>query len=126
MPRALSEDLRKRAVAAYRKSGDALSVAEQFSVCERSVKRWSALEAEHGSVASGYKRCGRKGKIETDERFIAFAAAHAHSTLSQMVSAWTEPLSEMSMSRALRRAGITRKKRPMVTSNAAKKSGRPS
>jgi arginine repressor len=48
--------------------------------------------------------------IKADAAFIAFAEVHTHSTLAQMSAAWGEEISQMSLSRKLKKLGITRKK----------------
>lgn len=122
MPKAHSEDLRKRVVEAYQASGDSAAVAERFAVNRRNVTRWAALERDSGSIANNYANCGRKPAIKADDYFVEFAKAHTHNTLSQMIEAYGGGLSLMSMSRALARIGFTRKKRLTTTLNATKKS----
>ena len=64
MPGSLSIDLRKRAVAEYRKGGMTYAdVAEQFSVGEATVNRWLRLERETGDLAPR-SRPGRRHKMD--------------------------------------------------------------
>lgn len=111
MPRAYSEDLRMRVVAARRSGRSAADVAAAFGVHRNCVYRWDAQERATGSLAAGYDRVtGRRPKIGDLAKFEAFAKAHAHLTLKQMQARWEDEVSEMTLSRALKRAGWSRKK----------------
>jgi transposase len=60
------------------------------------------------------------------EKFEAFAKANAHSTLKQMRAKWEGEVSEMCLSRALKRLGWTRKKNSSPTVNATEKNAKSS
>ena len=125
MPRAFSEDLRKRVVAARRSGKSVADVAAMFGVHRNCVYRWDKQERLTGNLAAGYDRVtGRLSKIKVDGKFEAFARAHMHATLKQMADHWEEQVSEMSMSRALKKLGWSRKKRPSITKKRMKKHGR--
>ena len=125
MPRAFSEDLRKRVVAARRSGKNVAEVAAMFGVSRQCVYRWDEQERLTGSVTPGYERVtGRKGKITVDKKFEAFARAHMHATLKQMADHWEGQVSEMSMSRALSKLGWSRKKRVSIIKKPVKKRGR--
>ena len=125
MPRAFSEDLRKRVVAARRSGKSVADVAAMFGVHRNCVYRWDEQERLTGSLVPGYGRVtGRKSKITVDKKFEAFARAHMHATLKQMTDHWEGQISEMSMSRALSRLGWSRKKRPSSIKKPMKKRGR--
>lgn len=105
-----SEDLRKRVVEA-RLSGQSVSeIVRIYKVDDNSVYRWVAQYQKTGSVTSKRRGGGRPSKIKDMAKFEAFAKAHAHSTLAQMREAWEEDVSEMCLSRALKRLDWTRKK----------------
>jgi transposase len=63
MSKALSVDLRERAVAAVRAGATHREVAERFGVSAASVSRWRALEREQGDVRpqalGGDRKSGR-------------------------------------------------------------------
>jgi transposase len=124
MPRAMSEDLRKRVVAMRRSGCSVEEVAAHFQVSRDSVYRWDALERKSGSFTSGYARCGRKSSLN-EEEFRAFAEAHAHATLRQMQAHWKYEVSLMALSRMLRKIGWTHKKSTMPTANATKRNAKP-
>ena len=121
----ISEDLRSRVLKMYRSGKTAREAAAHFGVCQRSVYRWDKLEKEHGTLASGHARSGRKSKIVVDERFEKFAKATALKTLQAMADYWNqqaeEHVSQMAMCRAVKKLGYTRKKRPIATKKPAPK-----
>ena len=123
MPRAISEDLRKRVVGMRRSGCSVEEVAAHFQVSRDSVYRWDALDRQTGSLSSGYVRCGRRSSID-EEKFRAFAKRHAHATLRQMQAHWEAEVSLMILSRMLRKIGWTHKKSTTRTVNATKRSVR--
>ena len=119
-----SNDLRERVVKA-RLSG--LSVAEvmaRYSVDDNSVYRWVAQYKETGSFLPKRRGGYKKPKIEDMEKFGAFAKAHAHSTLTRMKEQWQEEVSEMCLSRTLKRLGWTHKKNKRTTANVTRSSAK--
>jgi transposase len=123
MPKAYSEDLRKRVVSAYRCGQSASDVALQYAVHVSCVYRWDTIEQSTGSLKPLYK-AGDRSIIKDDGAFLAFATAHAHSTLQQMADHWSDEVSIFAISRKLRKLGITRKKTPTATVSVMKKSAR--
>jgi transposase len=126
----ISEDLRARVLAMYRGGATAAEAAAHFSVCQRSVYRWDAIEKEHGTLASGHARSGRKSKIIVDEKFEKFAKATATKTLQAMADYWNQQaekhVSQMAMCRAVAKLGYTRKNRRTATKKPAQKNKRDS
>ncbi len=121
-----SEDLRYRVVKA-RLSGQAVSeIAKTYQVDDNSVYRWVNRYKKTGSVAAKKRGGGRPSKIRDIAKFEAFAKAHAYCTLKQMQAKWEDDVSEMCLSRALKRLGWTRKKSRLTTANATKLSEKPS
>ena len=95
-----------------------------YQVSRSTIDDWLALREETGHVHKQPKRVGRKGLYE-HEAFEAFIVRHQHSTLEQMHEAWQseqqQTVSLMCLSRALRSAGYTRKKRATSTAKDEKK-----
>lgn len=125
MPKAMSEDLRARVVAMRREGYSVEEVSAHFKVGRDSVYRWDALEKQTGSLAPNYAQCGRKSRID-EEKFRAFAEAHAHTTLRQMQAHWEQEVSLMAISRMLRKIGWTHKKSTTPIANATKQSAKSS
>ncbi len=116
-----SDDLRVRVVEARLSGMPVSDVSRIYRVDDNSVYRWVSQYRETGSVLSKRRGGGRPPKIVDLEKFEAFAKAHAHCTLEQMAARWEEDVSEMCISRTLKRLGWTRKKnRPSIV-NATKK-----
>lgn len=127
MPKAYSLDLRKRVLEAYRGGMSVSDVCKQFKVSRDCVYDWDKLERKKGSLEPQYENCtGRSSTIEADDKFEEFAQVHAYSTLKQMAEAWgsanKKTVSQMAVSRTLKKLGWTRKKRPITTKKQAKKS----
>lgn len=113
-----SPDLRKRVVNA-RLSGMSVSeIVRLYQVDDNSVYRWVARYRETSSYAAKSRGKGRKPKINDMEKLEAFAKAHAYCTLAEMCKKWEDEVSEMCMSRALKRLGWTVKKNRRTTVNA--------
>lgn len=113
-----SVDLRQRVVDA-RLSGMSVSeVSTMFQVSQDSVYRWVKQQRNAGSVSPKQRGGYKKLKIDDMVKFEAFAKAHAYSTLTRMKEAWEGEVSEMCLSRALKRLGWTRKKNRRTTANA--------
>lgn len=117
MPGSLSIDLRKRAVAEYRKGGMTYAdVAEQFSVGEATVNRWLRLERETGDLAPR-SRPGRRHKM--DEAGLAvlhqLVLKRPDATLAELCSQYYEHsgvrVCITTVFRALERLNVTRKKK---------------
>lgn len=105
-------ELRRRIVEAYeRKEGTYFELAQRFGVGEATVYRLLKLKREQGTVKPG----APTGVTEEElPEFVRLVNELPNATLEQLKEAWVlrsrRPLSRSSIVRALRRAGITRKK----------------
>jgi len=68
---------------------------------------------------------GNNHKITDSEKFRTFAAQQGDKTQAEMAALWPGQISARTISRALHKIGFTRKKRPMATLNASKRSDKP-
>jgi transposase len=114
MPKSYDEDLRVRVIAARRSGMEVEEVSKLFSVSRDCVYRWTARHDETGETKARGRGGRKKSKITDEEKFRKFAEAHTYSTLEQMRMSMEEEVSIMTISRMLRKLGITRKKRPMA------------
>jgi transposase len=121
-----SDDLRKRVVDSRLSGMSALDVSAQFSVSVGTVRNWVLLYQETGAVLQKPRGGYKSSKITDMKKFEAFAKAHAHCTLKQMQAKWEDEVSEMTISRALKRLGWTRKKSKPTTANVTSRSAKPS
>jgi transposase len=121
-----SNDLRDRVVKARLSGVSVKDVSGMFDVSRACVYRWVMLYQETGSAHPKRRGGYKQPKIADMTKFEAFAKAHAHSTLTQMKEKWEVDVSEMSVSRALKRLGWTRKKSSITTANAMKRNAKSS
>lgn len=66
---------------------------------------------------------GNGHKITDWAKFREFVKAHGDKTQAEMAALWDAKISVRTISRALQKIGLTRKKRPMATLNARKPKG---
>ena len=114
--KAYSEDLRSRVLAALAGGMSRAQVARTFQVSVSSIRRW---RAQH--VAVGHLRpkrpTGRPRRIgrSAETQLRAQLSASPDATVPEHVSAWTREqgtaLSRWTMSRAIARLRVSRKKR---------------
>ncbi|MEO7032602.1 MAG: helix-turn-helix domain-containing protein [Polyangiaceae bacterium] len=108
----LPMELRRRLVEAYeRKEGTYFELAQRFGVGEATVYRLLKRKREHGNI----KPSAPTGVSDEElPEFVGLVNELPNATLEQLKDAWISrtrrQLSRSSIVRALRRAGITRKK----------------
>lgn len=122
----LSNDLRERVVKARLSGMRVKDIVQQFSVSPSSIQRWVQRYRETGSVDAKKRGGAKSSKITDMAKFESFAKAYAYCTLRQMQAKWEDEVSEMCLSRALKRLGWTRKKSRPTTANATKQNAQPS
>lgn len=117
MSKALSVDLRERAVAAVRAGATHREAAERFGVSAASISRWQVLERQRGDVrpkALGGDR--RSGRIDAHRQAILDALGpEADRSIEEVRLVLREQglaFSFGSLQRFFKRHAITRKKRP--------------
>ena len=118
MPKAYSQDLREKAIAAIERGVPKSEVITMFNISRDSLERWLKRRSETGSVAAaqGYQR-GHSHRIVDWEQFRAFVKRHGDKTQAELAELWHEPVSARTISRALTKIGLTRKKRPTAIVN---------
>lgn len=109
MPKAYSQDLREKAIAAIDRGVPKSEVITMFNISRDSLDRWLKRRSETGSiqVIQGYQR-GHSHRIVDWERFRAFVKQHGDKTQAELAQLWHEPVSSRTISRALARIGFTR------------------
>ena len=122
-----SYDLRQKVLAALDNGMKKTEASRVFSMSRNTIDLWIKRRDQTGDcqACSGYQT-GSGHKITDWERFRAFAKEHGDKTQTEMAQLWGEPISQRTISRALKRIGFTRKKRLTATANAAKLNGKPS
>jgi len=117
-------DLRLKVMNAIELDGMPITEASQvFNVSRNTIYLWSKLKAETGDLhPKPLKPQGPKCLITDWEKFKTFVEANADKTQKELAELWEDDISARSISRALKRIGFTRKKRPTATGNGTKKS----
>ncbi len=111
-----SSDLRKRVLDAIDRGMARAEVVATFQVSAGSIKRWRARRRSTGDIAPRSPP-GRTATIPAEQypALLAQLAAHPDATLTHHIALWKAnhgvTVSRWTMSRALRAAGWTRKKR---------------
>ncbi len=114
--KAYSQDLRKRVVEAVDAGKTKAEVAETFTVTVPSINRWLRLRRETQSLEPKAipGRPSIKGKA-LDEGLVEQLQEHSDATISEHCQLWRERtgthISSATMSRAMKRAAWTPKKR---------------
>lgn len=126
MPKPYSYDLRQKVLQAIKLDGLKKSEASQlFNISRNTIDLWLKRLEETGDYqAKPNQPPGNGHKITDWEEFRKFASSHGDKTQVEMAKLWKEPISDRTISRALKKIGFTRKKRPMAIANAMKPNDR--
>lgn len=113
MAKAYSYDLRQKVMQAIELDGMKKSEASQvFNISRNTINLWFERRAATGDVQVKPKVISSpKQKITDWEKFRAFAKEHEDKTQEEMAQLWEGDISSRTISRALQRLGLTRKKR---------------
>jgi len=112
-----SAELRERLLGAIDAGLPLAEAARRCRVCPSTIRRWQHRQRRTGSVAA-HPRPGRPPRIGPAQAapLAAQVAAHRAATLAQHGARWEAAhgvhVSIATMSRVIRRLGITRKKSP--------------
>jgi len=126
MPKPYSYDLRQKVILAIKLDGLKISEASQlFNITRNTINLWLKRQAQTGDFeALPNLPPGNGHKITGWEKFRQFAKTHGDKTQVEMAKLWEGQISDRTISRALKKIGFTRKKRPTATANGMKKNGR--
>ncbi len=135
MPKPYSYDLRQKVIQVIEFDGLKKSEASQlFSISRNTIDLWLKRQAETGDFrALPNQPPGNGHKITDWEKFREFAEAHGDKTQVEMAQLWEGQISDSeallrsadrTISRALKKIGFTRKKRPMATVSEMKPNGK--
>lgn len=123
MAKAYSYDLRQKVMQAIECDGMKKSEAKQvFNISRNTINLWFQRKAETGDVqVKPRPTSSAKQKITDWEEFRAFAKEHEDKTQEEMAQLWEGDVSSRTISRALQRLGLTRKKRRTGIGNGMKR-----
>jgi transposase len=116
MPSPYSDDLRLKAVAAVKRGERKSAVCQMFNISRSTLHGWLEREAQTGAcrAITGYQK-GNRHKITDWDRFRAFVQQHGDKTQAQMAKLWGEGVTQQNISDALKKIGVSRKKRLTAT-----------
>lgn len=124
MAKAYSYDFRQKVMQAIELDGLKKSEAsELFNISRNTINLWCQRKAATGDVQVKPREKVTQGcKIRDWEEFRAFVKVHEDKTQVEMARLWHEEVSSRTISRALAKLKLTRKKRPMDIENETKPS----
>lgn len=120
-----SDDLRQKAVDAVERGERKSQVCRLFNISRNTLDLWLKRRQHTGAVGAirDYRR-GPQAKIADLNEFRDFAERHGHLTQQDMAQQWSEPISDRTISKALKRIEFTRQKRCIATESETKPSAR--
>lgn len=123
MAKAYSYDLRQKVMQAIELDGMKKSEARQvFNISRNTINLWFQRKAETGDVQVKPRATSSANQKITDwEKFRAFAKEHEDKTQEEMAQLWEGDISSRTISRALQKLGLTRKKRRTGIGNGMKR-----
>jgi transposase len=126
MPNAYTYDLRQKVIQAIERDGMKKGEASQvFNISRNTINLWLKRLAVTGDFqALPNQPPGNGHKITDWEKFCQFAKTHGDRTQAEMAKLWDGPISARTISRALKKIGVTRKKRLMAIANVMKPNDR--
>ena len=121
MPAPYSEDLRQKAIAAVERGERKSNVSRMLNISRNSLDLWLKRKEQTGNCqAITHYQQGNRHKITDWQQFREFAERHGGKTQGQMAQLWGEGVSQQNISDALRKLGLSRKKRLTDTANGMK------
>ena len=122
MAKAYSYDLRQKVIQAIELDGMKKSEAAQvFQLSRNTINLWLRRQAETGDYQAKSNRPHRTTDKITDwNKFAEFVKQHGDKTQDQMAALWEGDISARTISRALHKLGLSRKKRPTAIANGTK------
>ena len=118
MPAPYSEVLRRKAIAAVKRSERKTDVSKMFHISRNTLDLWLKRKQETSNcrAVTNYQQ-GCRHKIRDWQRFEAFIEQHGGKTQAQLAKLWGEGVTQQNISAAIQKLGISRKKRPTAIRN---------
>ncbi len=127
MARAYSYDLRRKVIEAIELNGmKRCEASEFFNISRNTINTWFQRRKETGDFKAKVRENRVNSQKITDwDKFRAFVETHGDKTQVEMAELWDGEISDRTISRALKKIGFTRKKRPMATVKEMKSNVKP-
>lgn len=128
MAKAYSYDFRQKVMQAIELDGLKKSEASEiFNISRNTINLWCQRKAETGDVQVKTRSASSPNQKITDwKKFRAFAKHHEDKTQAEMAELWEGNISSRTISRALQKLKLTRKKRRMAIVNETKENAQSS
>ena len=127
MPAPYSEDLRQKAIAAVERGEGKSDVSRMLNISRNTLDLWLKRKEQTGNCqAITHYQQGNRHKITDWQRFREFAQQHGGKTQGQMALLWGDNVSQQNISDALRKLGLSRKKKLTDIKNATSSNDKPS
>lgn len=125
MPAPYSNDLRQKAIEAFKGGERKTKVCRMLNISRNTLDLWLKREQQTGTyqAITNFQR-GSGHKITDWKRFREFVHQHGGKTQTQMARLWGEGVTQQNISDALRKLGLSRKKRPTDIESVTTTSGR--
>ncbi len=125
MPAPDSEDLRQKALAAVERGERKSDVSRMLNISRNTLDLWLKRKERTGNCqAITHYQQGNRHKITDWQRFRDFAKQHGGKTQGQMALLWGDNVSQQNISDALRKLGLSRKKRHTDIKNGTSSNAR--
>ncbi len=112
MPAPYSDDLRTKAIAAVERGERKTDVSRMLHISRNTLDLWLKRQQHQGNCrAIRHYQQGCRHKITDWQRFSEFVQQHGDKTQGQMAALWGEGVTQQNISDALRKLGLSRKKR---------------
>ena len=110
MPKPYSYDLRQKVIQAIKLDGLKIKEASEiFNISRNTIRLWLKRQRETGDFrALPNQPPGNGHKITDWLKFANFVANNGDKTQAQMAQLWPDKISERTISRALKKMGLTR------------------
>lgn len=111
MPVAYSYDLRTKVIEAIDRGMGKTQASQIFKISRNTINLWLTRREETGDYRAkeGYQQ-GYGHKIEDLAKFQEFARENGSKTQKEMAKTWEGEISDLTIGKALKKIGFTRKK----------------
>lgn len=111
MPSSYSYDLRTKVINAIDNGMKKTQASRIFQISRNTIDLWLKKREKTGDYRAevGYQQ-GYNSKISDLEKFREFAETNGSLTQKEMAGKWSEPVSDRTIGKALKKIGYTRKK----------------
>lgn len=121
MPSPYGDDLRRKAINAVKRGERKSAVCRMFNISRSTLHAWLERQEQTGDCRAirNYQK-GNRHKITDWDRFRAFLQQHGDRTQAQMAKLWGDNVTQQNISDALKKIGVSRKKRLTATKSGMK------